>query len=53
MNGVEIVGKLENRWITMPMTNDGQFLIRDLIIRYDNNPNVDPFLEAELMDIFN
>ncbi len=51
MNGVEVTGKIMNKWITMPLTTDGKFLINDLIIRYDHNPNVNPFLDAELIDI--
>jgi len=50
MNGVEVTAKIMNKWITMPMIND-EFLIKDLIIRYDHNCNMDPFIEAELIDI--
>lgn len=52
MNGVEVIAKVMNKWITMPITENGEFLIKDLIIRYDHNPNRNPYLEAELIDIY-
>ncbi len=52
MNGVEVMAKVMNKWITMPITENGEFLIKDLIIRYDHNPNRNPYLEAELIDIY-
>lgn len=51
MNGIEVTGKLMNKYISMPISNDGSFIIKDLIIRYDHNRNSDPFIEAELIDI--
>lgn len=49
-NGVKVTARIMNKWITMPIIN-GEFLIKDLIIRYDHNRNEDPFLEAELISI--
>lgn len=51
MNGIEVTGKLMNKYISMPISNNGSFVIKDLIIRYDHNRNADPFMEAELIDI--
>lgn len=51
MDGIEVVGKLMNKWITMPQLEDGEFLVKNIIIKYDHNPNQNPFLEAELLDI--
>lgn len=51
MNGVEVTAKIMNKWISMPVMENGELLIKDLIIRYDHNPNRNPYLEAELIKI--
>lgn len=53
INGVEVKAKVMNKWISMPIMENGEFLVKDLIIRYDHNPNKNPYLEAELVDICN
>lgn len=51
MDGIEVTGRLMNKWITMPRLENGEFMVKDIIIRYDHNPNENPFIEAELLDI--
>lgn len=51
INGIEIRGKLEKGMISMPVSEDNVFIINDLIIRYDNNMNTNPYLDAKLVDI--
>lgn len=49
--GIEVTAKGMGWSVTMPFDKENGFLIKDLIIQYDTNPSMDPFIEAELIDI--
>lgn len=51
IDGIKVTGRIMNKYISMPVTDEGKFVIKDLIIRYDHNRNSNPFLEAELIEI--
>lgn len=50
-NGIEVRARMMKNFLAMPMDEAGKYVINHLIIKYDNNLNQDPFIEAQLLKI--
>lgn len=50
-NGIEVRVRTMKEFLALPVDENGRYVIEHLIIKYDNNLNQDPFMEAELLKI--
>lgn len=49
--GIWVHAKLMNKYLAMPLDENGRYIIDCFIIKYDHNLNLDPFMEAKLVRI--
>lgn len=51
--GIIITARLLNRYVALPLNDSRDYILKDLIIRYDNNgcENPSPYIDAQLIKI--